>query len=182
MPPSPGQLQTDDAIVARLERGRNNREMAVLWRGDSSGYASISAGDLVLCEYLALCTDGDAARIDGLFRRSRRYRGEWDEVPLDHSANGSSATYGALTIARAIEAWEERTHAIERTLALSPANVEDTFNQTDTGNAEYFAARWGHAVRRDWARDAWFVFADQHWSPNQTGDVERLALEAIRQQ
>ena len=70
---------------------------------------------------------------------------------------------------------------IARTLALSPANVLDTFNQTDSGNAEYFAARWGHAVRRDCARGTWFVFVDHHWLPNQTGEVERLALEAIRQ-
>jgi integrase len=38
-------------------------------------------------------------------------------------------------------------------MALAPPNIDDTYHQTDSGNAEYFAARWGHAVRRDWEVD-----------------------------
>jgi putative DNA primase/helicase len=56
-----------------------------------------------------------------------------------------------------------------------------TFPLTDSGNAEYFAERWGHLTRFDCARREWFVFTDHRWTPNRTGEVDRLALEAIRQ-
>ena len=156
--------RTDAQVIARLERGGNNREMAALWRGDSASYPSVSAADVALCTYLALANRNDLARIDALFRQSGRYRDDW-HVGLDHSANGSSASDGALTIIRAIEACDGRARAIERTLALSPGNVTDTFNQTASGNAEYFVARWGHAVRRDCAEgrgsSSWIITGRQ---------------------
>ena len=84
--PSP-RARTDEEIIARIQRPRNNREMSALWKGETSAdYPSVSAGDVALCTYLALSTGNDEARIDGLFRRSGRYRDEWDAI-LDPSAN-----------------------------------------------------------------------------------------------
>ena len=58
---------------SRLNRGKNNREMAALWKGDSTGLPSTAAGDLALCAYPALCTRNDEARIMAS-SANRRYR------------------------------------------------------------------------------------------------------------
>ncbi|HEX2460895.1 MAG TPA: phage/plasmid primase, P4 family [Vicinamibacterales bacterium] len=69
------------------------------------------------------------------------------------------------------------------TIAHSCAKYEpaaDTFHLSDTGNAEFFAAANGDAVRYDHGRLKWFVFTGQHWRPDSTSRVHQLALDAIR--
>lgn len=56
-----------------------------------------SRADLALCGMLAFWTNGDPVRIDHLFRQSALMRPKWDE---QHAADG--ATYGAMTVARAL--------------------------------------------------------------------------------
>jgi len=68
-----------------------------LWSGRDSRYASQSEADMGLCFYLAFWTGGDPERIDDLFRESGLYREKWDRR---HYGNG--ATYGEVTIARAL--------------------------------------------------------------------------------
>ena len=58
-----------------------------------------------------------------------------------------------------------------------PAVSENDFPLTDTGNAEFFAARHGARVRFDYARTQWFGFSGHRFTRNQTGEVDRLALE-----
>ena len=52
---------------------------------------------------------------------------------------------------------------------------------TDSGNAEAFADLFGARVRYDHDRRQWFFFNGNHFQPNVTAEVDRLALEAIRQ-
>ena len=66
--------------------------------GDITGHASASEADLALCNALAFWTGKDASRMDRIFRSSGLFRPKWDEK---HFANGT--TYGAATIAKAIE-------------------------------------------------------------------------------
>jgi putative DNA primase/helicase len=79
----------------RAHAARKGAKFGALWRGDVSRYASHSEADLALCNLLAFWTQGDAARIDRLFRQSGLMRGKWNV------ARGAE-TYGARTIAYAL--------------------------------------------------------------------------------
>ena len=69
-------------------------DMTVRWlfSGDISAYASHSEADIALVAHLAYWTNGDAWRIDSLFRQSVFMRDKWNEK---HEAQ----TYGERTIA-----------------------------------------------------------------------------------
>ncbi len=89
-------LDLDDAALLERARGaRNGAKFAALWSGDVSGYPSHSEADQALCNLLAFWTRGDAARVDGLFRRSGLWRPKWD-------ARRGAQTYGERTIATAV--------------------------------------------------------------------------------
>lgn len=62
-----------------------------------------------------------------------------------------------------------------------PEASGNDFPLTDTGNAEFFAARHGSRVRFDCARGEWLGFSGHRFTLNSTGEVDRLALESIRQ-
>jgi primase-polymerase (primpol)-like protein len=90
--------EDNDVLLARAH--------ADPWRGDKfaglfagrwreRGYQSQSDADLALCGLLAYWTEGDAHRMDRLFRRSGLMRPKWDE-------RRGSSTYGANTIATAL--------------------------------------------------------------------------------
>ena len=85
----------DTALIERAHAARNGAKFAALWRGDWSGYPSQSEADQALANLLGYWTDGDAARVDRLFRRSRLMRSKWDE-------RRGERTYGERTIATAI--------------------------------------------------------------------------------
>ena len=93
---------SDLELISRASAASGNAgpKFAALWRGDTGGYASQSEADLALCSYLAFWTNGDAARIDSLFRQSRLWRPKWDER---HGAQ----TYGQATIEKALSTFTE---------------------------------------------------------------------------
>jgi primase-polymerase (primpol)-like protein len=100
----PGVDLSDSELVRRAtasKRGETIQALldgdSALWRGRDSRYPSQSEADLGLCFYLAFWTGGDPDRMDRLFRDSGLYREKWDRR---HYGNG--ATYGAVTIARAL--------------------------------------------------------------------------------
>lgn len=86
----------DRELLDAMFAARNGARVAALWRGDTRGYPSHSEADAALVAHLAWWTGGDGARVDALFRRSGLMREKWD-------ARRGASTYGALTIARAIE-------------------------------------------------------------------------------
>lgn len=87
---------SDEALLEKARAARNGDRFAALYdRGDYSGYGSHSEADLALCSRLAFWTDGDATRIDALFRASALFRPKWTEK---HGA----VTYGQITIAKAL--------------------------------------------------------------------------------
>jgi primase-polymerase (primpol)-like protein len=90
-----GRVACDDArLLERALAARNGAKFAALWRGDRTGYPSQSEAELALCNLLTFWTQGNAARVDSLFRQSGLYRPKWDE-------RRGSETYGALTIEKA---------------------------------------------------------------------------------
>lgn len=75
----------DQALLERARRAENGAKFAALYdRGNVSGYASHSEGDLALCGMLAFWTGRDPERLDRLFRASGLMREKWgrDDDPL----------------------------------------------------------------------------------------------------
>lgn len=96
--------RSDEALLSKASSAKNGAKFAALWQGTLTGYVSRSEAHLALISMLLYWTDGDADRVDRLFRHSGLYardaecRRKWDER---HSAEG--LTYGELTIAKARE-------------------------------------------------------------------------------
>lgn len=90
---------SDETILEKASNARNGAKFTRLWRGDTSGYATLSEADLALCEFLSYWgAGGDVFTIDRLYRKSGLYREDkWDR------AARSGETYGEGTIARAIQ-------------------------------------------------------------------------------
>ncbi|MBX9622703.1 MAG: hypothetical protein K2X82_02710 [Gemmataceae bacterium] len=96
-----GAAEPDDGrLLARIRRSKQGDKFAALFdRGDTSAYGGdASDADAALCSILVWWCQGDAARVDRLFRRSKLLRDKWDEK---HRADG--ATYGRMTVERAVE-------------------------------------------------------------------------------
>jgi putative DNA primase/helicase len=66
---------------------------------------------------------------------------------------------------------------------LTPAAVDTprTFPLTDSGNAEYFAARYGEDVRYDHRRQRWLTWSGHRWQPDANASVRHRAKLAMRQ-
>ena len=79
----------------RMFSSPNGSEIRALYEGDTRSYGGdASAADLALCNHLAYWTNGDARRMDEMFRETKLMRAKWDEV---HGGQ----TYGDMTIGRA---------------------------------------------------------------------------------
>ncbi len=92
-------LDRDDLkLLDRARAAKNGEKFRALFdHGDLSGHGGDdSRADLALCSLLAFWCQGEAERIDRLFRSSQLMRTKWD------SRRGDS-TYGARTIERAVE-------------------------------------------------------------------------------
>ena len=112
---------------ALIETAKRNPAFKRLWNGDISGYKSHSEADLALCNMLAWRTNGDAARVDRLFRQSGLMRPKWNR-----STAGS--TYGAITVQSAVASCQAG-HAQRRTDVPPPSTVKPP-DYSDAGNAE----------------------------------------------
>lgn len=58
--------------------------------------------------------------------------------------------------------------------------AEDTFALSENGDAEFFAATFGHHVRFDHRRGRFLVFVDHRWAPDADGGLLRLSAESIQ--
>jgi primase-polymerase (primpol)-like protein/energy-coupling factor transporter ATP-binding protein EcfA2 len=86
-----------DEIVRLAGKARNGAKFERLWQGKWEGdYASQSEADQALAGLLAFWCGKDAGKMDALFRESALYRPKWD------ASRGGTATYGSLTISKAI--------------------------------------------------------------------------------
>jgi putative DNA primase/helicase len=102
---------TDDQVIEIARRSTNGERFWRLYNGEwQSTYSSQSQADLALCAMLSFWTEGDADRIDRLFRRSGLMRGKWDR-----------RDYRERTIQRAIDNASQnyQTHADVQCASLS---------------------------------------------------------------
>jgi putative DNA primase/helicase len=60
------------------------------------------------------------------------------------------------------------------------AAIEGIPPLTETGDAEKFAEMHAEATRHDWRRGRWLVWRAPAWRPQTDGEIERMALEAVR--
>ncbi len=183
---------SDDALIERAHHAKNGEKFRALWTGDASGYPSDSEADLALCSLLAFWCDGDADRIDRLFRLSGLYRDKWDR-----------ADYREATICRALEAqaphveWDahqagrsviaETIQRDGRTKALADTIGAETRFATDAGrllyrytNGVYRPDGEAHVRRRVKALlEAWGLAKE--WTPTRADAVvEYLTVDAPR--
>lgn len=92
----------DKALIEQAMAAANGDKFRKLWKGNYSDYRhedgtpDQSRADLALCSYLAFWTQGDAARIDRLFRQSALMRDKWERED-----------YRNWTISKAIEGAEK---------------------------------------------------------------------------
>lgn len=81
----------------RLRLAMRNTKLSLLFSGDTSEYGGDeSRADFALCRLLAYYSDGRADLLDSMFRKSKLYRGKWDEKRGD-------STYGGQTIVKILE-------------------------------------------------------------------------------
>jgi len=83
---------------------KKGAEIRALYNGDTSGYnGDHSRADQALVNHLCYWTNGDAARIDDMFRESGLYATEKQEAGINKwDKRHGSGTYGERTIARAL--------------------------------------------------------------------------------
>ena len=92
-----GSRLDDERLIELALRAANGSQFRSLMDGDLTRHGGdASAADLSLCNLLAFWTGKDAAQMDRIFRSSGLIRDKWDKPR-------GSQTYGAITIARAIE-------------------------------------------------------------------------------
>ncbi|TXI76865.1 MAG: hypothetical protein E6Q44_14815, partial [Flavobacteriales bacterium] len=172
----------DAALLDKARNAKNGAEFERLWSGDTSAHGGDdSAADLALCNLLAFWTDRDSDRIDRLFRQSGLMRGKWD------TRRGES-TYGAATIAKAIESTRE-TYSGRRpepTTTARPAGEPgaldlDPYRGTDEANAALFLERHGADVRYCPPWDKWLLWTGSHWRLDDLMEVARLAGDMPRE-
>lgn len=148
----PGGL-SDAEIIRRASEAKNGEKFRKLWRGDTSDYRSPSEADLALCGMLAFWCNGDAARIDRLFRQSRLFREKWERED-----------YRTRTIAEALAGKTEFYTPAERNgYHGEKQEKEERRNQADRLIA--------YALE-----DVQELFCDQHGAPHALVDGEPVAL------
>ena len=90
------EAMSNSELWERMFEAPNGGEIRALYDGDTRSYGGdASAADLALCNHLAYWTNGDARRMDEMFRETKLMRAKWDEV---HGGQ----TYGDMTIGRAL--------------------------------------------------------------------------------
>lgn len=117
----------DNELIDKAKKAKNGAEFERLWHGDTTGQnGDWSAADLALCNLLAFWTNGDADRIDRIYRQSKLMRDKWDNK---HYADGR--TYGQATIEKAIADMREGYTGTHRKKHHKGGNDEDHSKQVE---------------------------------------------------
>ena len=113
---------TDLELITKAFNASNGTKFKKLWDGDISDYADDhSSADQALIDMLAYWTNGDAARMDSLFRQSGLMRHKWDEK------RGQRGTYGEITIQTCLAGFTPYIPATKTEIILdSPGTTQAT--------------------------------------------------------
>ena len=92
----------DNQLWERIFSSSNGAAVRALADGDLTQHGGDhSRADFALCSHLAFWCNGDAARMDSMFRASGLYRPKWD---AKHRSDGG--TYGQMTIEQVLARWD----------------------------------------------------------------------------
>ena len=92
--------ESDAELLEKMFNSKNGAEIRALWEGNTDSQGNDhSAADLALVRYLCYWTNGDAARIDSLFRKSGLMRSKWD----------NNYNYGKKTIEKVLSSFSPYT-------------------------------------------------------------------------
>ncbi len=197
-PPPVWAIRSDDDIISRAKRAKNEDKFTQLHSGDNTGYASTSDGDLAYCSLLAFWTQ-DAAQIARLWRASGRSRKKLERQSYVEGTIGKALAApgarwaGPSAFARATTTGAEEPGAEpgESGDEPSPQGTEprsdggkpdapETLYCTDMGNAQRLITRYGDDLRYCYAQGRWYVWAGTHWGHDEGGAVVRMAKSTAR--
>ena len=176
----------DQTFVKKAMQAKGGDIFSDLWAGGLAGYKSHSEADIALCNALAWWTNGDAERVDSLFRQSGLMRKKWDRQQ-------SGSTYGAITIHNAIASCQggynprsrSREHKALRpgtggqTLADLRPEHSTRYGWHDIGNGNLFADWYRDTAHYVPERKKWYFYTGRVWEPD-TGNLK--VMEMCKQQ
>ncbi len=134
----------DTELLATMFGSRNGASILRLWSGDTSAHHDDdSAADLALCAHLAFWCNGDAVRMDRLFRQSRLYREKWDEQRGDE-------TYGQRTLGTALSDFSTGYEGPSQSFSVSGDYIsQDPAQQDALNEARALAETLPEKLRND---------------------------------
>lgn len=148
-------FESDAEIISRAKRGRNGARFSKLWAGDYSDYRNKDTGkedqtpaDLALAGDLAYWTNGDAYRIDALFRQSGLMRQKWDTI--HDPARGR--TYGQMTIEKTLASftpYQGKGEKVAGPSAATPTTAVGIHAEHDTHQQDTTASQAEASPRPD---------------------------------
>lgn len=169
----------DTALLAKIRTSKQGMAFDRLWSGPGQDH---SADDLALCNVLAFWSNGDAARMDRLFRQSGLMRDKWDEP---HYADGRTHGQGTMdkAIANLREGYSGRSSKKASQPSEAPAQPAseplelalDPYRGTDEANAVLFLELHGQDVRYCPPWSTWLLWTATHWRIDDRLDIDRLA-------
>lgn len=169
---APGSIHPSGHVYTEVEPWPENLDgvpelrLALIW--DSlSGKATSRAESIPT-------TVSEGGRNTTLFREGSRLR----RLGLDEAEIAKT-----LAVLNESRCTPPLTQAEVESIAHSCAKyepAEDLFPTSETGDAEFLAKVYGDCVRFDHLTKGWLLYREHHWAEQTTGDVFRLALDAIR--
>ncbi len=163
----------DDRVIALLANSDRSRKFdRLFYRGDASEYPTPSEADAALASKLAWATRSPG-QIKRLMRQSGLRREKW-----------TRDDYLDRTIASALEfvndPYDWNTHQGNVKPDGRVEHQPRKFNRTDLGNAQRLADLHGDTIRFCYPWGKWIIWDGQRWRPDDTGAIERKAVEAVK--
>lgn len=173
-------MLTDDAVLKKAAKAKNDEAFLKLWDGDIGGYASHSEADMGLASMLAFWCGRDTEQMDRLFRRSGLMRDKWDRPQ-------SGSTYGMITLEKAASTcvqiytpdWQ-RLNAAEDFAEdyhldeLKP-DTNSRYEWNDIGAGNLFADVFKHILRYVPERKCWYWYDGARWQQD-IGNLRAMEL------
>lgn len=172
-------LSLDDTeLITKAQRSKNGQVFSLLLQGMWNGaYPSQSEADLAFCNLLAFWSGKNNVQMDRIFRMSGLMRDKWDRKQ-------SGATYGKLTIKKAIENCQtiyDKQHEDETNVFVN-ANTgkvvivgNKNYTLDDSGNAERFKDRIGERIRYNFDTNKWLIWNGKFWEVDKTSQIKLFA-------
>ena len=172
----------DEEIIRKARECKTGSLFQLLYSGQWEGlYDSQSSADMAFCNILAFWTQRNKEQMDRIFRSSGLMRPKWDRVQ-------SGTTYGNITLEKAIssctQVYEPKIAQDDTSIALkffgdtpraSVAVPRNSYDMTDTGNAQRFRDKYKGQIRYNYNRKCWYYWTGKKWQRDEVGAIKSLA-------